>query len=244
MSRKWVLITGGSRGIGRALVTELAKSWDVVFTWRSNQLQSDEIINSCEELVGLVTGYRCDGSNEADIEQLAPILLDKYGPPGAIIHNAGISDDSLHIQQSSDSWRNVLDTNLSSVFYWNKHMLPSMMMQGEGVILLISSITAIKGNIGQSAYGASKAAMIGFSRSLSLEVGRFGIRVNCLLPGIIDSDMTRAMPADALKVLRKKIPLRRLGNVQEVARVSAFMISDDSRYMTGQMLVLDGGLTA
>lgn len=108
----------------------------------------------------------------------------------------------------------------------------------------MSSVSAIKGNIGQSAYGASKAALIGLGRSLALEMGRFNIRVNCLLPGVIDSDMTRDMPADALKGLRKQIPLRRLGNAQEVARVSAFMIGNDSRYMTGQTLVLDGGLTA
>ncbi|OVZ96146.1 SDR family oxidoreductase [Yersinia sp. 2105 StPb PI] len=239
-----MLITGGSRGIGRALVEELAKEWDVVFTWRHGEQQSHDVIDSCEELSGRVTSYRCDGSNEADVDVLAPQLLEKYGPPGAVIHNAGITGDGLHIQQNGDNWRNVIDTNLNAIFYWNKHLLPPMMMQGEGAVLLMSSVTAIKGNIGQSAYGASKAAMIGLGRSLALEMGRFGIRVNCLLPGIIDSDMTRNMPTEALKGLRKQIPLRRLGDAQEVARVSAFMIGNDSRYMTGQALVLDGGLTA
>lgn len=239
-----MLITGGSRGIGRALVEELAKEWDVVFTWRNGEQQSRDVIESSEGLPGQVSSYRCDGSKEADVDALAPQLLEKYGPPGAVIHNAGITGDSLHIQQNGDNWRNVLDTNLNSVFYWNKHLLPPMMMQGEGAVLLMSSVSAIKGNIGQSAYGASKAALIGLGRSLALEMGRFNIRVNCLLPGIIDSDMTRDMPVEALKGLRKQIPLRRLGNAQEVARVSAFMIGDDSRYMTGQTLVLDGGLTA
>ncbi|MGP2517322.1 SDR family NAD(P)-dependent oxidoreductase [Yersinia sp. 2545 StPb PI] len=244
MSRQWVLITGGSRGIGRALVEELAKEWNVVFTWRSGEQQSHDVIESCAGLPGWVTHYRCDGSDEADVDHLAPQLLAKYGAPGAVIHNAGITGDGLHIQQNGDSWRNVMNTNLNAIFYWNKHLLPPMIMQGEGAVLLMSSVTAIKGNVGQSAYGASKAAMIGLGRSLALEMGRFGIRVNCLLPGIIDSDMTRAMPADALKGLRKQIPLRRLGDAQEVARVSAFMIGNDSRYMTGQTLVLDGGLTA
>ncbi|MGK4430081.1 SDR family NAD(P)-dependent oxidoreductase [Yersinia enterocolitica] len=244
MNRQWVLITGGSRGIGRALVEELAKEWNVVFTWRNGEQQSRDVIASCEGLPGQVTCYRCDGSNEADVDTLAPQLLEKYGPPGAVIHNAGITGDSLHIQQNGNNWRSVLDTNLNAVFYWNKHVLPQMMMQGEGAVLLMSSVSAIKGNIGQSAYGASKAALIGLGRSLALEMGRFNIRVNCMLPGVIDSDMTRDMPADALKGLRKQIPLRRLGNAQEVARVSAFMIGNDSRYMTGQTLVLDGGLTA
>ncbi|CNH13975.1 acyl-carrier protein [Yersinia aldovae] len=244
MSRQWVLITGGSRGIGRALVEELANEWNVVFTWRNDEQQSRDVISHCEGLAGWVKSYRCDGSNQSDVDALAPQLLEKYGPPGAVIHNAGITGDGLHIQQDGDNWRHVLDTNLNAVFYWNKHLLPQMMIQGEGAVLLMSSVTAIKGNVGQSAYAASKAAMIGLGRSLALEMGRFGIRVNCLLPGVIDSDMTRAMPAEILKGLRKQIPLRRLGNAQEVARVSAFMIGNDSRYMTGQTLVLDGGLTA
>lgn len=244
MSRQWVLITGGSRGIGRALVEELANEWNVIFTWRNDEQQSRDVISHGEGLAGWVKSYRCDGSNQSDVDALAPQLLEKYGPPGAVIHNAGITGDGLHIQQDGDNWRNVLDTNLNAVFYWNKHLLPQMMIQGEGAVLLMSSVTAIKGNVGQSAYAASKAAMIGLGRSLALEMGRFGIRVNCLLPGVIDSDMTRAMPAEALKGLRKQIPLRRLGNAQEVARVSAFMIGNDSRYMTGQTLVLDGGLTA
>ncbi|EEP96097.1 3-oxoacyl-[acyl-carrier protein] reductase [Yersinia aldovae ATCC 35236] len=239
-----MLITGGSRGIGRALVEELANEWNVIFTWRNDEQQSRDVISHCEGLAGWVKSYRCDGSNQSDVDALAPQLLEKYGPPGAVIHNAGITGDGLHIQQDGDNWRNVLDTNLNAVFYWNKHLLPQMMIQGEGAVLLMSSVTAIKGNVGQSAYAASKAAMIGLGRSLALEMGRFGIRVNCLLPGVIDSDMTRAMPAEALKGLRKQIPLRRLGNAQEVARVSAFMIGNDSRYMTGQTLVLDGGLTA
>lgn len=137
-----------------------------------------------------------------------------------------------------------METNLNAVFYWNKHLLPAMISQGEGALLLMSSVSAIKGNVGQTAYGASKAAMVGLGRSLAQELGRFGIRVNCLLPGIIDSDMTRNMPPEALKGLRKQVPLRRLGTAQEVASVTAFMIGEESRYMTGQALVLDGGLTA
>lgn len=243
MNKQWVLITGGSRGIGRALVEELAKEWNVVFTWHQSEQQSNDVIKHCEGTVGWVESYRCDGSMQADVDALAPLLLEKHGPPGAVIHNAGITNDGLHIQQHADNWRRVLDTNLNAVFYWNKHLLPKMMMQGGGAILLMSSVTAIKGNAGQSAYAASKSAMLGLSRSLALEIARFGIRVNCLLPGVIDSEMTQAMPADALKGLRKQIPLRRLGDVAEVARVSAFMIGPDSRYMTGQALVLDGGLT-
>ncbi|VEI66136.1 SDR family NAD(P)-dependent oxidoreductase [Serratia rubidaea] len=240
----WVLVTGGSRGIGRALVEELAQRWNVVFTWRNDEQASHEVVAACAGLPGRVAGYQCDGSKQDDVDRLAPELLARYGTPYAVIHNAGVTLDGLHIQQLGDTWRQVIETNLNAVFYWNKHLLPAMMSQGEGALLLMSSVSAIKGNVGQTAYGASKAAMVGLGRSLAQELGRFGIRVNCLLPGLIDSDMTRNMPPEALKVLRKQVPLRRLGTAQEVAAAATFMIGAESRYMTGQTLVLDGGLTA
>ncbi|WP_337261274.1 MULTISPECIES: SDR family oxidoreductase [unclassified Serratia (in: enterobacteria)] len=243
MTKQWVLVTGGSRGIGRALVEELAKQWNVVFTCRSSHAQSAEVIEACAGLPGWVESCVCDGSDEEAVNRVAPELLARLGAPFAVIHNAGITLDGLHIQQNGDNWRQVMETNLNAIFYWNRHLLPAMLAQGEGALVLMSSVSGIKGNIGQTAYAATKAAMIGMGKSLALEVARFGIRVNCLLPGIIESDMTDAIPAEALKALRKQIPLRRLGKANEVARAAAFMIGDDSRYMTGQTLVLDGGLT-
>ncbi|MFC0226278.1 SDR family oxidoreductase [Serratia aquatilis] len=242
MTKQWVLVTGGRRGIGRALVEELSKQWNVVFTSRGQQPQSAEAI---EVQPGLwVECCVCDGSDEQAVDLAAPDLLARYGAPYAVIHNAGITLDGLQIKQTGERWRQVIDTNLNAIFYWNRHLLPAMMAQGEGAIVLMSSVTGIKGNIGQTAYGASKAAMIGMGKSLALEVARFGIRVNCLLPGIIESEMTQAIPAEALKALRKQIPLRRLGKASEVAKATAFLIGEDSRYMTGQTLILDGGLTA
>lgn len=243
MTRQWVLVTGGSRGIGRALVEELAKQWNVVLTCRSEQSPSAEVIEVCAGLPGWVENRICDGSDEQAVNLVAPDLLARLGAPFAVIHNAGITQDGLHIQQTSERWRQVIDTNLNAVFYWNRHLLPAMMGQGEGAMVLMSSVSGIKGNVGQTAYAASKAAMIGLAKSLALEVARFNIRVNCLLPGIIDSEMTDAIPPEALKVLRKQIPLRRLGKASEVARAAVFLIGDDSRYMTGQSLILDGGLT-
>ncbi|CAI0954686.1 3-oxoacyl-[acyl-carrier-protein] reductase FabG [Serratia fonticola] len=243
MTKQWVLVTGGSRGIGRALVEELAKQWNVVFTCRSGQSASAAVIETCAGLPGWVESCICDGSDELAVDVAAPPLLARLGAPFAVIHNAGITQDDLHIQQTGERWRQVIDTNLNAIFYWNRHLLPAMMAQGEGAMVLMSSVTGIKGNTGQTAYGASKAAMIGLGKSLALEVARFGIRVNCLLPGIIESEMTQAIPPEALKALRKQIPLRRLGKACEVARTTAFLIGDDSRYMTGQILVLDGGLT-
>ncbi|HEY1845075.1 MAG TPA: SDR family NAD(P)-dependent oxidoreductase [Buttiauxella sp.] len=242
--RKWVLVTGGSRGIGREIVAELAQRWNVVFTWRTGQQQSEEVISACCELPGWVESVQCDGADINQVRSVTADLLSRHGAPHAVIHNAGITQDGLHLHHDADSWARVIETNLNAVFYFNKHLLPDMMAQRGGAIVLMSSVTAIKGNIGQTAYGASKAAMIGLGRSLALELGRFDIRVNCLLPGLIESDMTRNMPVDALKALRKQIALRRLGTAKEVAQAAGFLIGDDSRYMTGQSLILDGGITA
>lgn len=244
MNGKWVLITGGSRGIGRALVEELAREWNVVFTCRSIGEASQAVIDACAGLPGWVEAYACDGSDEVQVDALAPQLLEKHGAPHAVIHNAGITQDGLHIHQTPETWQRVINTNLNAVFYWNRHLVPPMVMNGDGALVLMSSVTGIKGNVGQTAYGATKAAMIGLCRSLAPELGRFGLRVNCLAPGIIESEMTEAMPPAKLDAMRKQVPLRRLGTPQEVARVTSFLIGNDSRYMTGQTLVLDGGLTA
>lgn len=190
-----------------------------------------------------VKGYRCDGRDEGNVQRLAMSLLDEFGAPAAIIHNAGMARDALHIHQTARDWQDVLTNNLVAIVNWNRILLPAMMMQGRGAIVLMSSVTAIKGNRGQTAYAASKAAMIGLTRSLAQEMGRFGIRVNCLAPGLIEGEMVEAIPEARLKAMRQNIPLRRLGQAQDVAHAVAFLVGEGSRYLTGQTLVLDGGLS-
>lgn len=245
MSRQWVLVTGGSRGIGQALVTELQNNWNVIFTGRS----ADGIENMLSTVENIqpnqwVKGFQCDGKDELQVKKLAQSLLDMHGAPTAIIHNAGIARDALHIHQNAEIWRDVLDNNVISMINWNRELLPAMLMARYGSIVLMSSVTGLKGNIGQTAYGASKAAMMGVARSLAHEVGRFGLRVNCIAPGFIDSDMTQAIPEAKLKSIRQNIPLRRFGRPQEVAKMAEFLIGENSQYLTGQTIVLDGGLTA
>lgn len=240
MNDSWILVTGGSRGIGSAIVNELRTDNNIVFTSRSAKSIKDDNSQPEKPFVELII---CDNCQVEQVKTAANHLLECYGPPKAIIHNAGVTHDDLHIHQSIEQWRNVIDTNLNSIFYWNKYLLPGMMEKSEGAILLVSSVTGLKGNIGQTAYGASKAALFGLTRSLALEVARFGIRINCLVPGVIDTDMTHSLSPEAMKKLRSKIPLRRIGTVEEVAKVARFMVSESCEYMTGQTIVLDGGMT-
>lgn len=244
MRNQWILVTGGSRGIGRATVLRLAKRWNVIFTWCKDENAAHKVEADGEPLPGRVEGYQCDGCDEQAVTRLAQDLLKRYGAPYAIVHNAGITLDALHIHQSPANWRKVIDTNLNAIFYWNHLLLEPMIMQGGGSIVLMSSVTGVKGNSGQSAYGTSKAAMIGLARTLSVELGRFGVRVNCLLPGYIDTEIMAGMPKEKLAELRKTIPMKRFGKVEEVAGAVAWLVSDDSTYMTGQTLILDGGLAA
>ena len=243
MAQKWILITGGSRGIGRALVRGLAQSWNVVFTGRDEEAMNATLAE-CENSSHRVRGYACDGNDESRVAQLAQTLLSERGAPEAIIHNAGIARDGLHIRQNAALWREVLDTNVISMLNWNRVLLPAMLMQRRGSIVMMSSVSAVKGNVGQTAYAASKAAMSGIARSLALEVGRFGIRVNCLAPGLIRTEMLEEIPAQKLKEMRQAIPLRRLGETHDVLQAVAFLIGEGSQYMTGQTLVLDSGLSA
>ncbi|MBW5937116.1 SDR family NAD(P)-dependent oxidoreductase [Klebsiella michiganensis] len=244
MQDKWILVTGGSRGIGRATVLRLAKEWNVVFTWCQNESAAREVERACEGLPGRVESYQCDGRDEPEVKRVASELLARYGAPYALVHNAGITLDALHIHQSPDNWRQVMDTNVNAIFYWNQILIEPMMIQGSGSVVLMSSVTGVKGNTGQSAYGASKAAMIGLARTLAIELGRFGVRVNCLLPGYIDTDIMAEIPKEKRGALRQTIPMKRFGKAEEISGAVAWLVSGDSTYMTGQTLVLDGGLSA
>lgn len=245
MAKEWMLITGGSRGIGQALVCELLPQWNIVFTGR-NEAGIARTLEQAQRLnaPNWVKGYGCDGSDEARVAQLATSLIEEHGAPAAIVHNAGMTNDALHIHQNAQDWHALLSNNLVAAVNWNRILLPAMMLQGSGSVVFMSSVTAIKGNSGQTAYAASKAAMLGLTRSLAQEVGRFGLRVNALAPGLIEGEMVEAIPEARLKAMRQAIPLRRLGRTQDVAQAVAFLVGEGSRYLTGQTLVLDGGLSA
>ncbi|HFW1656573.1 TPA: SDR family NAD(P)-dependent oxidoreductase [Salmonella enterica subsp. houtenae serovar [1],40:z4,z23:-] len=244
MSQPWILVTGGSRGIGRELVLSLSERWRVVFTWKNNATAASEVVDHCRRQGCLVEAIQCDGASEEQVHQTATRLLEQYGAPYGIVHNAGVPMDALHIHQTAECWRKVMDTNLHALFYWHQSLLPAMFEAKSGSIVFITSVSgAVRGNAGQTAYSASKAAMVGLCRSLALETGRFGIRVNCIAPGVIDSELLNTIPADKLNAFSRQIPLRRISQPADVASSVRFFLNEESQWITGQCLVVDGGMS-
>lgn len=238
----WVFVTGGSRGIGRGIVRHLAEAGhEVVFTYRSNA----EAATACRAADEVRIEAVCaDVTDQARMSEVLNACIARRGAPAAIILNAGITQDRPFLTMPSEAWSSVLRTNLESVHHVLTPALQPMAENGGGNIVLLSSVAGSKANPGQTNYSASKAGLCGFARSLAAEVGAFGIRVNVVAPGFIETDMTQAMSADRLKSARRTIPLRRIGTVEDVAGVTGFLLSKQASYITGQTIVVDGGLTA
>lgn len=234
--QNWIFVTGGSRGIGRAIADRARRAGlSVVFTSRTGSSESHS--HKCQ-------GLLIDVNDGAGMRDAIVSLVDGRGAPLAIIANAGIVRDRSFLRMTSEEWDDVIGTNLGSVFDTVQPFLPSMIRAAKGSIVLVSSISAIRANLGQSNYSAAKAGLLGLTRTLAAEVGRFGIRVNAVIPGYIATDMTSRTPKVMMEEARSRIPLRRIGTPEEVADVVNFLMSDDSRYITGQSIVVDGGLSA
>jgi 3-oxoacyl-[acyl-carrier protein] reductase len=231
---KRALVTGGSRGIGRAVALELGRAGaDVVVGYRAEQGEAEAVASE--------VGGRAVQADVADPEQ-AKALVAEAGDIDVLVNNAGTTRDGVLARMLDDDWRTVLDTNLSSTFYTCRAAARGMMKRRGGAIVNISSIVGVHGNWGQTNYAASKAGIIGFTKSLARELGSRGVRANVIAPGYVKTALTEAIPEDARETMLANTPLGRLGDPENVAAAVRFLVSDEASFITGEVLLVDGGL--
>lgn len=237
------IVTGGSRGIGRAVVKELAaRGARVAFSYTKNKEMADAVVAEIENAGGRALAFQADVTDFAAAEEMVKAVKSELGSIDYLVNNAGITRDKLIMMMSEEDWDAVIDTNLKGVFNVTKPAVAVMVRQRRGSILNVASISGVVGMAGQTNYSASKAGLIGFTKALAKEVARRNITVNALALGLIETDMTVSLADEYKKKMLEQIPLGRYGSVEEVAKVAAFLLSDDARYITGQVIQADGGL--
>ena len=243
LSGQTALVTGGSRGIGRAIVETLARAGaKVAFTYRSSTDEAEALVQALAADGTEAMAIRSDAGDVSDAESVVKRITEAWGRLDVLVNNAGITRDRLMLRMSEDDWDSVIDTNLKSVFGYSKAAYMVMMRQKSGRIVNMSSIVGVTGNAGQTNYGASKAGIIGFSKSLARELGSRGVTVNVVAPGYVETDMTSAMPDSAREAMLGGVPLGRSAQPSEIASAVLFLASPAAAYITGHVLVVDGGL--
>lgn len=237
------LVTGGTRGIGAAITRSLANNGAHVAAGFSRASSQAEVLQKELHHKGLsVSLHQGNVGNADDCQRVVAEVLEQQGSIDFLVNNAGITVDRTVRKMTVDEWKDVIDVNLSGAFYMTKAVLDHMTERRSGRIVNISSVIANIGNIGQANYAASKSGLFGFTRSLALEVAKRGVTVNCVAPGFIDTDMVAAIPPKVLQDIVDRIPVRRLGRPEEVARAVSFLLKDASSYITGTVISVNGGL--
>ncbi|MDX2188332.1 MAG: 3-oxoacyl-[acyl-carrier-protein] reductase [Bacteroidota bacterium] len=243
LSGKTALITGASKGIGYAIAHSFAKQGaDIAFTYLSSVEKGQALEKELASYGVKVKGYRSDASDNKAAEELVTAVSTEFGKLDIVINNAGITKDGLLMRMTEEQWDEVIRINLKSVFNLTKAAIKVMMRQKYGSIVNMTSVVGVKGNAGQANYAASKAGIIGFTKSVALELGSRNIRCNAVAPGFIETEMTAVLDPKVVDSWKEAIPLKRAGQTQDVADACVFLASDMSSYITGQVLQVDGGM--
>jgi 3-oxoacyl-[acyl-carrier protein] reductase len=240
---KVALVTGASKGIGHAIAKKFAEQGaHVAFTYLSSVEKGEALEKELAAMGITAKGYRSDASDFAAAEQLINSVVDDFGKLDVLVNNAGITKDNLLMRMNEEMWDTVINVNLKSCFNTVKAATRTFMKQRSGSIINMTSVVGIKGNAGQSNYAASKSGIIGFTKSVALELGSRGIRCNAIAPGFIETEMTAALDEKMVQSWRDAIPLKRGGTTEDVADCTVFLASDMSTYISGQVLQVDGGM--
>ncbi|MFZ3495605.1 3-oxoacyl-ACP reductase FabG [Streptomyces sp. 5.8] len=241
--RPVALVSGGSRGIGRAVVSRLAHDgFDVAFCYRSDADAAAEVVRSAAGTGARVVAHRADVASAEQVRAFTDAAERELGPIDAVVTCAGVVRDNHLVRMTGEDWRDVMSTNLDGTYNMCRSAIFSFMKRRAGCVVTLSSIAGIHGNATQTNYAASKAGIIGFTKSLAKECGKYGVRANVVAPGLIETDMTAGLTEAVRKDILDGVPLGRLGTPDDVADLVSFLVSDRARYISGQVLGVDGGL--
>lgn len=237
------IVTGGSRGIGRAICLALAKQGvNVAVNYSGNKEKAEAVVDECKKFGVEAFSIQCDVSNSEAVQAMVKEVINQFGSIQILVNNAGITRDTLMMRMKEEDFDAVIDTNLKGVFHCSKAVIRPMMKQRYGRIINISSVVGILGNAGQANYVASKAGVIGLTKSMARELASRNIHVNAIAPGFIQTEMTEVLSEELTNEMLRQIPLGKLGTPEQVADVVVFLASDASSYMTGQTIHVDGGM--
>ena len=239
---KVALVSGAGRGIGREIALELAKAGCTVICVSRNESSCGSVAEEIRACGGKAESFAFDVSDSGQVKEKCAEILKKYGAVDILVNNAGITRDNLLMRMSDEEWNAVISTNLSSCFYLSRNLVRAMMGKRWGRIINISSVSGIAGNAGQANYSAAKAGIIGFTKTLARELAARNITANAVAPGFIETDMTAQLPENIMEAAKAALPLKRFGKPDDIARVCAFLASEEASYITGQVISVNGGL--
>ncbi len=241
---KTALVTGGSRGIGKAISLSLGKSFNVVVGYSSSKDSAEEVVEDIVKSGGTATAIQIDVKSSESIENAFVTIEEEFDGVDVLVNNAGITKDNILPRLKEDDWNDVIDTNLSGSFKTSQRAIKHMMKNKWGRIVFISSIVGMMGNQGQANYAASKAGLIGLSKSIAKEMGSRNITSNVIAPGYVDTDMTAFLTDEQKNNIIEQLSIKRIGKPEDIANIVSFLTSDESEYITGQVISVDGGITS